>query len=81
MDTITEGKVRQLADALTAVSKPLLPLFEYAHDFERHLTNRDELELSCIAALLRARAAEARREIAISLEAVEEAASRVATSK
>lgn len=78
MDANAETRVRRLADALSAVSAPLVPLFEYAEDLQKHLNEDDELGLLCIAALLRARAGAAKIEIARSLEALEEAASRVA---
>lgn len=78
MDAIAEIRVRRLAEALSAVSKPLLPLLEYAEDLEQHLTDRDEVGLLCIAALLRARTETAKREIAASLEALEDAATSVA---
>jgi hypothetical protein len=81
MDAIAESRVRRLADALTAVSRPLVPLFEYAADLQRHLTDEDEIELLCIAALLRARARAAKLEITQSLEALEEAATNVAGAR
>lgn len=78
MNAMAESRVRRLADALTAVRIPLAPLFEYADDLERHLQDADDIEVSCIAALLRARAGAAKREIARYLDALEEAASSVA---
>jgi hypothetical protein len=81
MDTMAETRVRRLADALSAVSKPLVPLFEYQEDLQKHLSDRDEIELLCLAALLRARARAAQREIAESLAALEEAASCVAGAR
>lgn len=78
MNAIAENRARRLADALVAVRTPLTPLFEYAGDLEQHLNDGDEIEVSCIAALLRARAGAAKREIARYLEDLEEAASRVA---
>lgn len=78
MNALAESRVRRLADALSAVRTPLAPLFEYAGDLEHHLNDADEIEISCIAALLHARAGEAKREITRTLEELEEAASRVA---
>jgi len=78
MDANAETRVRRLADALSAVSMPLAPLYEYAEDLQQHLNDDDEVGLLCIAALLRARAGAAKAEIARSLEALEEAASSVA---
>ncbi|HET9097867.1 MAG TPA: hypothetical protein VFN37_14490 [Candidatus Baltobacteraceae bacterium] len=78
MNAVAENRVRRLAEALSAVQTPLAPLFEYAGDLEQHFTDADEIEISCIAALLRARAGAAKREIARYLEELEEAASRVA---
>ncbi len=80
MDAIAETRVRRLADALSDVTKPLVPLLEYQEDLQKHLTDEDEIELLCIAALLRARAEAAKAEIARSLEAVQEAATRVAAA-
>lgn len=80
MNALAESRVRRLADALTAVRTPLVPLFEYAEDLEHHLTDADEIQVSCIAALLRARAGVAKQELLISLEALEEAASSVANA-
>jgi hypothetical protein len=78
MNALAESRVRRLADALNAVQTPLVPLFEYADDLRKHLNDADEIQVSCIAALLRARAGAAKREIARYLEELEEAASRVA---
>lgn len=78
MNAIAENRVRRLADALTAVRTPLAPLFEYADDLEQHLYDPDEIQVSCIAALLRARAGAAKCEILKCLEAIEEAAGSVA---
>lgn len=78
MNALAESRVRRLADALNAVQTPLVPLFEYADDLRKHLNDVDEIEVSCIAALLRARAGAAKREIARYLEDLEEAATRVA---
>ena len=80
MDTLAETRVRRLAEALASVSKPLLPLLEYADDLEKHLDEHDEMGLLCLAALLRVRAREARNEIAQTLAAVEEAANRVVSA-
>lgn len=81
MDAIAETRVRRLADALSAVSRPLVPLFEYEEDLRKHLTEKDEIELLCLAALLRARARAARLEIAESLAALEDAANCVAGAR
>lgn len=78
MNVMAENRLRRLADALSAVKAPLAPLFEYAGDLEQHLNDGDEIEVSCIAALLRARAGEVKRDITRCLEELEEAASRVA---
>lgn len=80
MDTLAESRVRRLADALASVSKPLLPLLEYADDLEKHMYEHDEVGVLCLAALLRVRAREARNEIAETLAAVEEAANCVASA-
>jgi hypothetical protein len=74
MHTPEETDVRRLSAALAEVSKPLLPLLEYAGDLEKRAQEGDSVGLTCIAALLRARAAAAKREIAASLQAVEDAA-------
>lgn len=80
MDAIAETRVRRLADALSAVSKPLVPLFEYEEDLQKHLCDKDEIELLCLAALLRARAQAAKLQIAESLAVLEEAANCVASA-
>ena len=78
MDAIAESRVRRLADTLAALQVPLAPLFEYADDLEKHLHDADDVEVSCIAALLRARTRAAKHEMALCLDALEEAANRVA---
>jgi hypothetical protein len=77
MNAMAESRVRRLADALTAVRIPLAPLFEYADDLETHLHDTDDVEVSCIAALMRARIGAARREVVRYLDALEEAATSV----
>ncbi len=81
MDAPAVNRVKRLVDALSAVGMPLAPLFEYAEDLERHLTDDDEIEVECIAALLRVRTAQARREIARCLDTLEQAASSVAAAE
>lgn len=78
MNAMAESRVRRLADALTAVRVPLAPLFEYADELETHLQDADDIEVSCLAALLRARVGSARREVVRYLDALEEAATSVA---
>ncbi|HLI98066.1 MAG TPA: hypothetical protein VKT72_18510 [Candidatus Baltobacteraceae bacterium] len=81
MDAPAVNRVKRLVDALASVGTPLAPLFEYAEDLQRHLSDDDEIEVECIAALLRARAAQARGEIARCLDALEQAASSVASAE
>lgn len=78
MDATAQTRVRRLAEALSAVSQPLVPLYEYAEDLQKHLSDDDEVQVLCIAALLRARAHAAKQEIAQSLQVLEDAASNVA---
>jgi hypothetical protein len=78
MNATAEDRVRRLAEALSAVSEPLQPLLEYAGEFRKRLTSGDEVEVVCIAALLRARASRAKDEMARSLDALEAAAKELA---
>jgi phosphohistidine phosphatase SixA len=81
MNAFAVNRVRRLVDALCAVRAPLASLFEYADDLERHLTDDDEIEVECIAALLRARAVQARHELTRCLDTLEEAATCVAAAE
>jgi hypothetical protein len=80
MDAFFDNRAQRLAEALSAVSKPLVPLLEYADYLTQHVSEEKDTEVLCIAALLRVRAAAAKREIAASLEALEQAASRIIES-
>jgi hypothetical protein len=77
MNAFAERRARRLAEALSAVSKPLAPLLEYADYLEKHVTEDQDTEVLCIAALLRVRAVAAKRDITACLEALELAASRM----
>ncbi|HKU68149.1 MAG TPA: hypothetical protein VJP85_10265 [Candidatus Baltobacteraceae bacterium] len=81
MDTMGENRAKRLADALSAVSKPLAGLFEYEKDLAQYVSGKDEIQLLCLAALLRARARAARLEIVESLTALEDAATKVAGAR
>lgn len=82
MDAIAEMRVRRLADAISALPKPLAPILEYADDLAKHANEGDDIGVLCIAALLRAKARAVKDEIDSCLHAVENAADSVArTSK
>lgn len=74
-----ETRIQHLADALTAVTAPLVRLFEYADSLERLMSTHHTVEAECVAALIRVEARVAKTHLADSLEAVREAATRVAS--
>lgn len=74
MNAIAEDRARRLAEALSTISSPLQPLLEYAGELEKRMAAENEIEVICIAALLRACTAEVKHEMLQSLDALEEAA-------
>jgi hypothetical protein len=80
MDAIAETRAKRLAEALSAVSQPLAGLFEYESDLQKYVAGKDQIEVLCLAALLRARVRTAKQQIVESLEALEEAAHCVAAA-
>lgn len=78
MGANAEMRVRRLADAISALPKPLAPILEYADDLSKHADAGDDVGVLCIAALLRAKARSAKDEIDSCLAAVEHAAQGVA---
>lgn len=80
MNATAELRVKRLVAALSDVSKPLDPLLEYADDLSARITDGDDMGVLCIAALLRAKAGAAKREMSMYLDAVEDAANSIAIS-
>lgn len=74
-----ETRIQHLADALTAATAPLVRLFEYADSLEALITDHRVIEAECVAALIRVEARHAESNLATSLEAIQEAATRVAS--
>lgn len=69
-----ETRVKRLAEALRAVTGPLLRIQEHADDLEKLVSARELIQASCIAALIRAETLKAEAQLGSSLHAVEEAA-------
>lgn len=74
MKGTADSPAARLAQALASASGPIVPLLEYKDEFERHLNDSNDINLVCLAALLRVQAQTVRREILGHLEAIEDAA-------
>lgn len=74
-----ETRIQHLADALTAVTAPLMRLSEYAGNLEKLISDHHVTEAECVAALIRIEAGSVKARLSTTLDAVQEAATKVAS--
>jgi hypothetical protein len=74
-----ETRIQHLADALAAVTAPLIRLSEYAGNLEKLISDHQVVEAECVAALIRVEAGSLKARLVTTLDAVQEAATKVAS--